>query len=251
MKKIKLIILALLASINSESQTKPTMEWVSIPAGTFIMGSPENEKNRLSGERQHPVTLSAFNMSKYEVTFEQYDAFCDATGRSKPDDESWGRGKLPVINVSWFDAVAFAEWMGCRLPTEAEWEYACRAGTTTPFNTGECLGTSQANYDGNYPYSDCKNGKYRKKNMPVGSFPPNAWGLYDMHGNVWEWCNSWKGDYSDVIQINPPGPESGKVRSTRGGGMNSCADFCRSSYRDDNTPEFSDRNIGFRLVSPN
>ena len=229
---------------------KPTIEWVSIPAGTFTMGSPTSEADRMNDETQHQVTLSAFKMSKYEITFEQYDVFCEATGREKPDDEGWGRGKRPVINVSWYDAIAFAEWMGCRLPTEAEWEYACRAGTTTPFNTGNNLTTSQANYNGNGPYNNNAKGEYRRKTMPVGSFAPNAWGLYDMHGNVWEWCSDWYGDYPNTAQTNPKGPASGSYRVIRGGSWADYAGSCRSAYRDRSTPGRCNRSMGFRLVSP-
>ena len=172
-----------------------TIEWATIPAGTFTMGSPATEVNREDNETQHQVTLSGFKMSKYEVTFEQYDAFCVATKREKPADEDWGRGQRPVINVSWDDASAFATWMKCRLPTEAEWEYACRAGSSTPFNTGNNLSTSQANYNGNYPYNNNAKGIYLEKTKEVGSFAPNAWGLYDMHGNVCEWCGDWYDEY--------------------------------------------------------
>jgi len=228
---------------------KPTIQWASIPAGTFTMGSPSSEVNRGSDEGpQHQVTLSAFKMSKYEVTFAQYDKFCEATGRSKPDDEDWGRGNRPVINVSWHDATAFAKWMGCRLPTEAEWEYACRAKTTTPFNTGNNLTTSQANYNGNYPYNGNAKGTYRNKTIAVGSFSPNAFGLYDMHGNVWEWCSDWYGDYSSSSQTNPKGASSGDYRVLRGGGWRHDARLCRSAFRNNNSPSSSRHFIGFRLV---
>jgi formylglycine-generating enzyme required for sulfatase activity len=221
---------------------KPMVEWVDIPGGTFTMGSPWNEAERLYDETQHEVTLSPFRMSKYEVTFEQYDAFCEATGREKPEDEGWGRGNRPVINVSWDDATAFAEWMGCRLPTEAEWEYACRAGSTTPFHTGYNLTTSQANYDG---YST----------VEVGSYDSNVWGLHDMHGNVWEWCSDWYEEYSTITQTNPKGPTTGYFRIYRGGSWgNASASSCRSAHRYDLPPEeqigFTMNDLGFRLVSP-
>ncbi|MFZ4059320.1 MAG: formylglycine-generating enzyme family protein [Ferruginibacter sp.] len=218
---------------------KPTIAWVSIPAGTFTMGSPKGEVYYTTNETQHQVSLSAFKMSKHEITFEQYDLFCDATGRSNPSDEGWGRGNRPVINVSWDDATAFAEWMGCRLPTEAEWEYAARGGTTTPFSTGNNLTTSQANYKGN-------------KTLPVGSFAANAYGLFDMHGNVWEWCSDWYDDYSTSAQTNPKGASSRKGRVYRGGSWENDADNCRSANRTYFTP--GSRNnwdyVGFRLVSP-
>jgi len=231
---------------------KPRMEWVVIPAGTFMMGSPNNEQERAIDEGpQHSVTLSGFNMSKYEVSFAQYDAFCDATGRQKPKDNGWGRGNQPVINVNWYDARAFAQWMGCRLPTEAEWEYACRAGTTTPFNAGNCLNNRQDNYNGNYPYLNCTKGSNLKKNSSVGSYASNAWGLYDMHGNVWEWCSDWYGNYSSSFVSNPTGQVSGSYRILRGGSWYFSGGSCRSASRGAVDPSRYNNYIGFRVVAPN
>ena len=235
----------------ARAKLKAFIEWATIPAGTFTMGSPPSEVGREAGETKHLVTLAAFKMSKYEVTFEQYDLFCNATGRGRPNDAGWGRGKRPVINVSWNDAVAFADWMGCRLPTEAEWEYACRAGTKTPFNTGDNLTTLQANYNGNYPYSNNAKGEGREKTMLVGSFSPNAWGLYDMHGNVWEWCSDWYDDYSTGAQNDPKGPATGSFRVFRGGSWINGALRCRSAFRINfGSPVSRNGYMGFRLVSP-
>ncbi|MCX6280527.1 MAG: formylglycine-generating enzyme family protein [Bacteroidetes bacterium] len=233
----------------ASSIKKPVIEWVEIPAGTFIMGSPVSEGDRKSSETQHKVTLSAFRMSKYEITFEQYDLFYKATDREKPGDEGWGRNNHPVINVSWEDAKAFASWSGCRLPTEAEWEYACRAGSETPFYTGDNLTTAQANYNGNFPYRNSPKGEFRARTLPVGSFAPNAWGLYDMHGNVWEWCNDWYDEYTTADQIDPQGPESGTFRVFRGGGWRNYAQLCRSAFRYKYFPDYRHFNIGFRLVA--
>jgi formylglycine-generating enzyme required for sulfatase activity len=239
------------SSAQASQPSRPAVEWVSIPAGIFTMGSPSYETDRYSDEGPlHTVTLSGFKMSKHEVTFAQYDAFCDATGRQKPDDKGWGRGNRPVINVDWNDATAFAQWMGCRLPTEAEWEYACRVGTTSPFNTGSCLSSGQANYNGDYPYSTCARGTYLQKTMPVGSYAPNAWGLYDMHGNVLEWCSDWYGDYSSGAQTTPKGPSSGSFRVLRGGGWDYNGRSCRSARRGNREPSNRYGSIGFRLVSP-
>jgi len=222
---------------------KPIIEWVDIPAGTFIMGCPKNEVKKeiweSDYETQHKVKINAFKMSKFAITFEQYDLFCETFGIEKPYDENWGRGKHPVINVSWNDANKFAQWMDCRLPTEAEWEYACRAGTTTPYNTGKILTASQARF----------NDSTHSGTFPVGSFAPNKWGLYDMHGNVDEWCYDWLGDYPTDEQNNPSGPSTGNVRIFRGGGWSSGAKHCRSASRYYRGPNYFVSSLGFRLVS--
>jgi formylglycine-generating enzyme required for sulfatase activity len=249
MKTKVIVFLLFLLAGNTIAQKKPDIQWVNIPAGTFTMGSPENELGRETGEVQHSVTISAFRMSNYEVTFDQYDMFCDATGRNKPADGGWGRGNRPVINVTWEDARAFAEWMNCRLPTEAEWEYACRAGTTTPFNTGENILTAEANYDGTFPYSNFKQGELRGKTLPVGSFKPNAWGLYDMHGNVWEWCQDWLAPYSMDPQTNPKGPTYGNLHIGRGGSWKNMAQRCRSAYRYARSANHKSNVLGFRIAT--
>ena len=226
---------------------KCVIEFVNIPAGTFKMGSPLSEDGRKDDEIQHQVTLSAFKMSKYCVSYEQYDLFCEATERTKP----WGleRGNLPVSQVSWFDANEFAEWMGCRLPTEAEWEYAARAKTTTPFNTGDCLTSEQANFNGRKPYDNCDKSEDRKKLLPVGSFSPNAFGLYDTHGNIWEWTNDWYGEYDVNDTTNPKGPETGTKKVDRGGGFYDATHRCRSACRGGGTPPRNrGSGISFRLV---
>jgi formylglycine-generating enzyme len=233
---------------KNKSINKPDIEFVDIPGGTFMMGSPVAEQGRKDDEIQHKVTLSAFKMSKYCITYAQYDVFCEATGREKP----WGfvpGGNYPVSQVTWYDANAFAEWMGCRLPTEAEWEYAARANTTTPFNTGDCLTSEQANFNGEKPYTNCDKGKNREKPLPVGSFPPNAFGLYDMHGNTWEWCNDWYGEYDINDTMNPQGPASGTRKVDRGGGWYDPAWRCRSAYRGGGDPPGNrGTGISFRLV---
>ena len=253
-------IISILLGINMrkvnppEPNPKIPIEWADIPAGTYKMGSPKKEERRGSDEYQHKVSLGGFKMSKYEITFEQYDAFCDSTGRSKPDDSGWGRGKRPVINVTWEDAVAFTEWLGSgsRLPTEAEWEYASRARKTTPFHTGNKLTTSEVNYHGHYPYKNDAIGVYQGQTLPVGSFDPNAWGLYDMHGNVCEWCLDWYDEdyYSISPPRNPQGPSFANERVLRGGSWNDWGGNCRSAKRFNSTPTHSLNTIGFRVVIP-
>lgn len=221
---------------------------VNIPSGSFMMGSENGESDE---KPAHRVTLSAFKMSKYEVTQQQWRAVMGTNPSSFKNCDD-----CPVETVSWNDVQAFIQKLNqqtgknYRLPTEAEWEYACRAGTTTPFNTGNNLTTNQANYNGNYPYLTNAKGEYRQKTTPVGSFSPNAWGLYDMHGNVWEWCQDRYGDYSSSSQTNPTGASSGAYRVLRGGSWDYSAGFCRSASRNLNSPTFSFTYFGFRLILP-
>lgn len=238
------------SAIKTDTSEKNTLvEFVDIPAGTFMMGSPLSEQGRKEDETQHQVTLSAFRMSKYCITFAQFDVFCEATGRTKPF--GFVRGNYPVSQITWYDAQAFAEWMDCRLPTEAEWEYAARANTTTPFYTGSSLTSKQANFNGNEPYVNGEKSENRKKLLPVGTFAPNAFGLYDMHGNIWQWTNDWYGDYDVNDNVNPKGPDIGTKKVDRGGGFYDPAWRCRSSYRGGGTPP-GNRGAGlsFRIVKP-
>lgn len=275
MKKLLLIVFTIL--FTATFAQKPTIEWANISGGTFLMGSPENEAGRNIGENQHQVTVSAFMMSKYEITVWQFKAFIDATGYKTDAEKDGGstiwngsnwkkkkgvnwkcntKGKEympsefyhPVIHVSWNDAKAFADWMGSRLPTEAEWEYACRAGNELPFNTGSNLTTEQANYSGNKPYTNHEKGVYRDGTLPVGSFSPNTWGLYDMHGNVSEYCNDFFGDYSTDNQIDPQGTTSGLYKVLRGGCYFNSANECRSASRTPCNQNFPSLSMGFRIA---
>jgi formylglycine-generating enzyme required for sulfatase activity len=174
--------------------------------------------------------------------------FCKATGRKKTKVRG-ERGEIPVTQVTWHDANAFAEWMGCRLPTEAEFEYAARANTTTPYYTGDCITTDQANFNGKEPYINCEKGEFRKKALPVGSFSPNAFGLYDMHGNVLEWTNDWYGEYDVNKKNNPKGTETGTKKVDRGGGFHDAAHRCRSASRGGGiSPGNKGAGISFRIV---
>jgi formylglycine-generating enzyme required for sulfatase activity len=225
-------------------------EMVYVQGGTFTMGSPASEPERSSDEVQHQVTLSSFYIGKYEVTQGQWEAVMG----DNPSDFKKG-DNYPVENVSWNDVQEFLRKLNAatgkhyRLPTEAEWEYACRAGSTTPFNTGNNLTTSQANYDGNYPYTSNSKGTYLERTQPVGSYPANAWGIYDMHGNVWEWCGDWYGDYSTSAQTNPTGPSSGSNRVFRGGSWNRRAKYCRSARRGKIGSGTDNSSGGFRVVA--
>jgi formylglycine-generating enzyme required for sulfatase activity len=235
------------------------LELVCIEAGSFTMGSPESEQERDSDETQHRVTLSKpFWLGQYAVTQGQWEALM----RGNPSDFKQVGKDAPVENVSWDDAMAFCkkltelerasgrlpEGYEYTLPTESEWEYACRAGTTTPFHTGANLTTSQGNYDGNYPYAGNAKGECRWATTKVGSFAPNAWGLYDMHGNVWEGCLDWKGDYPKGAVIDPTDAIAGSGRVLRGGCWFNLARYCRSASRSRNEPGLRNYYLGFRLA---
>lgn len=231
---------------------------VVIPAGSFLMGSPPDEPEGAADEGpQHPVRIARpFAMGVHAVTFDDYDRFAAATGAALPEDEGWGRASRPVINVSWDDARAYCAWLtrqsgkSYRLPSEAEWEYACRAGTTTPFHFGARLSTEQANFDGNYSYNGSAEGEYREQTIPVGSFPPNAFGLYDMHGNVWEWCqDAWHESYDGAPQGGSAWEsEAVDSRMLRGGSWYDYPWSCRAADRSFFfPPDFRDSNIGFRV----
>jgi formylglycine-generating enzyme required for sulfatase activity/uncharacterized protein (DUF433 family) len=235
----------------------PTM--VIIPGGSFLMGSPDAEAPYAETNEtpQHRVTIQPFAISETAVTFEQYDAFAEVTGRDKrhdrPKDEGWGRGKRPVINVYWGDAYWYCQWLTeqtgqtYRLPTEAEWEYACRAGTTTLFSFGNSINTDQANYNGSEkaPKGNDK-GTYLGKTQPVGSYPVNPWGLYDMHGNVREWtADGYHENYVGAPTDGSAWPGGDLV--TRGGSWADIDLKLWSARRRRNYNSY-EKDVGFRVV---
>lgn len=269
------------------------IEYASIPAGEFLMGSPASEPNRDEDELQHPVALTQnFSLSKYEITNEQYCSFLnvneisatakwnqasidtsqcliynDASGINYDlATKQWrpvnGKENFPVVSVTWFGAMEFAIWVGGNLPTEAEWEYACRGGkmNTNPFGVGDGtkLEYSAANFYNKYSYSS-PGGEYIDKThnssgstQKIGIYQPNDLGLYDMHGNVWEWCSDWyETKYGNVnaseTTVNPTGPADGSERVLRGGSWYYYARCCRAAFRLSTSPEIYSDQIGFRV----
>ena len=259
----RLICLSLVVSLTSSVPTRAQenkdspkdftnsigMKFVWIRPGSFMMGSPKEEKERHDKETQHKVTLTkGFFMGVHLVTQEQWkEVMGNNPSRFK------GEKDLPVESVSWNDCQEFIKKLQekdkkpYRLPSEAEWEYACRAGTTTPFHFGETISTEQANYDGTFTYGDGKKGVFREKTTPVGSFSANAWGLHDMHGNVIQWCQDWHSEYPQKEVVDPQGAEKGELRVQRGGSWNNLPEFCRSASRHMHVPGSRDNYIGIRL----
>jgi formylglycine-generating enzyme required for sulfatase activity len=242
-------------------------------------------------QREHPLhqvkITKSFYMQTTEVTIKQFSEFVRATeyltsaqfygyswvwrkawlkveGASwhqplGPGDSTYITNSHPVVQVNWYDTMAFCKWLSekegkiYRLPTEAEWEYVCRAGTNTPFSYGKTISSDQANFEGTYVYGDSPKGIYREIILPVGSFSPNAWGVFDMHGNVWEWCSDFFGvDYYKISPTqDPPGPNSGDFRVIRGGSWYNYARILRSALRFGKDPSNQDSNLGFRVVREN
>jgi formylglycine-generating enzyme required for sulfatase activity len=235
---------------------------VKIPAGTFLMGSPENEPQRLDYEGpQHEVALDAFFLGRTPITQAQWWLVADwpkVERDLKPDPSKFKGPNRPVEHVSWFDAVEFCRRLSQRtgkrygLPSEAQWEYACRAGSPTPFHFGATLTPELANYDGNDSYGDGPKGTYREQTTDVASFLANAWGLHDLHGNVWEWCEDhWHASY-DIAPGDDkpwliPAAIDGVPRLLRGGSWDCFPAGCRSAFRLCFPPNFRGFNIGFRV----
>lgn len=222
---------------------------VAVPAGSFTMGSPANEAGRDDDEMRRQVTVAAFAAGVHEVTFAQWDACVDDGGCNghRPDDGGWGRGSRPVIDVNWTDAQAYAAWLSrttgktYRLLTEQEWEYAARAGTATPFHTGATIGADQANYDGRTAYADGAAGEYRQRTLPVGAFPANRFGLYDVHGNVAEMV-------ADCYDAGSANGNDCARRVVRGGSWGDAPQFLRAAYRGWCGPALRNLHNGFRVA---
>lgn len=267
-----------LKSFTEDLENGVHLEMIGIPSGTFTMGAPDTEAESQYKEKpQHPVTIQPFLFGKYAIAQAQWKAVAKLPQiqfHLNPDPSKFKGNNRPVENVSWYEAVEFCARLSkhtghnYRLPTEAEWEYACRAGTTTPFYFGETITTDRVNYNGNYSYNNSPKCQYREQTTDVGSFSANAFGLYDMHGNVWEWCvdpwhgsyygaptdgSAWDENHSDnryqsSIDLLVKSQNNKIARVLRGGSWLYHPRNCRSAFRFFNTPEFDYHDCGFRVV---
>jgi formylglycine-generating enzyme required for sulfatase activity len=233
---------------------------VQIPGGRFMMGAAKGEEGADDDEfPQHEVMVEGFSIGKFTVTQAQWKAIANLPKVEtdlKPDPSNFKGANRPIEEVSWHEAIEFCDRLSrktqktYRLPSEAQWEYACRSGTTTSFHFGETITTDLVNFDGNYNYAKASKGEYRKATIDVGSLPPNAFGLYDMHGNVWEWCmDTWHGSYDrapndDTAWID----KNGGLRLIRGSSWSTNPHNCRSATRNYNDPTNCRNNLGFRVI---
>jgi len=245
------------------------MKLADIPAGEFLMGSPDTEEGLSSNEHQHRVRITKpFRLGVYQVTQAEYQrvmrmnpSWFASTGKGRDQVAGKDTSRFPVEAVSWDDAVEFCSKLSAlpeerragrtyRLPTEAAWEYACRAGTTTPFHFGRQLNGGEANCHGNYPYATTSKGPYLTRTRTGGFYAPNGFGLHDMHGNLWEWCADFYGaDYYKKSPVaDPGGPPEGSSRVLRGGSWHYDAVFCRAASRDRFTPSNRNNYYGFRVL---
>ena len=256
----------------ANGQPGPVM--VVVPAGNFMVGSiphsshtPQKIQPYKTEFPQHKITIERpFAIGKFELTFREYDKFVNATGYAKPSDvgwgtKHWGRNDTPVFNINWYDAQKYLVWLSqqtghhYRLPTEAEWEYAARAGSTTPFQFGNCIDPKQANFHGRETYSDCPvTDLYRGKVLATGTFPPNAWDLHDIHGNILEWTQDcWHDNYVDAPDDGTAWMDQGDNancgrRVLRGGSWSGRAIDLRLALRSHNKSKHKSIFIGFRVV---
>jgi formylglycine-generating enzyme required for sulfatase activity len=249
---------------TSHTVASINMEMIFCPPGTFTMGSPASEANRGTDETQHQVTLAnGFYLGKYELTQAQYETVMtgNTEGLNAKPSQWPNNNDRPVEKVSWEDAQIFLTRLNqleqtagrlptgwkYALPTEAQWEYACRAGTTTIFSWGNSATSTQANFKGTDPYGGGASGPNLQQTTDVGQYAANPWGFFDMHGNVWEWVGDWKVNYPGGAQTNPEGPASGSSRVTRGGSWGNDGTILRSARRSSNTPSSRGHSLGFRV----
>ncbi|HEY8563588.1 MAG TPA: formylglycine-generating enzyme family protein [Pyrinomonadaceae bacterium] len=240
--------------IALELSENATLDLIEVPAGSFLMGSADSEtEKRINETPQHEVRIKSFHLGKFPVTQKQWLALMDSLPET---DENFRDESFPVVNVWLEKAIEFCARLSkitgekFRLPSEAEWEYACRAGTTTPFSFGKTITTDLANFNGEQPFRETPRGEFRKRLTPVGSFPPNNFGLYDMHGNVWEWCaDVWHEDYTDAPTDGSAwlsgGDQSYCVQ--RGGSWLDRAANCRSAFRVGDIAHNDENIVGLRV----
>lgn len=266
-KKGTYIFLFLICTACNSKQGKPFLVWkepftgmefIKIPKGRFFMGNPLPDTNVSNSEAQHLVILTHdFWLGRMEVTQEEWQKVMgdEEPHPEKPSPFRNDNPEYPVVSISYFDVQTFLRKLEIvssgnrfRLPTEAEWEYACRAGTSTNFNTGMKISDSLANFNAKILSTYSSIGKYIGHPTPVGSYPPNHWGLYDMHGNLWEWVSDRYTPYSTSKEINPQGPQNDTLKIIRGGSWYFAADNARSYSRRTHPPQLWGNSIGFRIV---